>query len=176
MARVTYIEGTDDPELDDLVDKIRSGRRGSLINVYKLLLHSPPLAESWFDHLNQVRWGTQLSGRLREIIIIRIGYLNKVDYVLNQHVPKLAEAEGLSVAECDALADWTDDGTFSAEECAALAFADAMTRNVAVPYDVFDALRDHFDEQRIVELTILIGTYNMQNRVLAALEIDLEPK
>ncbi len=175
MARVPYIEGIDDPELGELVEKIRSGRRGSLINVYKLLLHSPPLAESWFDHLNQVRWGTQLSGRLREIVIIRIGYLNKVDYVLGQHVPKLAEAEGLSVAECDALADWKDDGTFSAEECAALAFADAMTRDVAVPDDVFDALRDHFDERRIVELAILIGTYNMQNRVLAALQIDLEP-
>ena len=57
-----------------------------------------------------------------------------------------------------------------------LAFADAMTRDVAVPDDVFDALRDHFDERRIVELAILIGTYNMQNRVLAALQIDLEPK
>jgi alkylhydroperoxidase family enzyme len=176
MARVSYIDGAGDPELGELVEKFRSGRRGSLINVYRLLLHSPPLAESWFDHLNQVRWGTQLSGRLREIVIIRIGYLNKVDYVLNQHVPKLAEAEGLSVEECSALADWKDDGTFSAEECAALAFADAMTREVAVPDGVFDALRDHFDERRIVELTILIGTYNMQNRVLAALQIDLEPE
>ena len=53
---------------------------------------------------------------------------------------------------------------------------DAMTRDVAVPDDVFDALRGHFDERRIVELAILIGTYNMQNRVLAALQIDLEPK
>ena len=176
MARVTYIDETETPELNELVDKIKSGRRGSLINVYKLLLHSPPLAESWFDHLNQVRWGTQLSGRLREIVIIRIGYLNKVDYVLNQHVPKLAEAEGLTVAECNALEDWKDDGTFSAEECAALAFADAMTRDVAVPDDVYDALGDHFDERGIVELAILIGTYNMQNRVLAALQIDLEPK
>ncbi|MDA1324679.1 MAG: carboxymuconolactone decarboxylase family protein [Proteobacteria bacterium] len=176
MARVSYIDGTDDSEMAELVDKIRSGRRGSLINVYKLLLHSPPLAESWFDHLNQVRWGTQLSGRLREIVIIRIGYLNKVAYVLNQHVPKLAEAEGLSVAECDALVDWQDSDFFSADERAALAFADAMTRNVAVPDDVFDALRGFYDERRIVELAILIGTYNMQNRVLAALQIDLEPK
>jgi len=176
MARVSYIEGIDDPELDTLVEKIRSGRRGSLINVYRLLLHSPPLAESWYDHLNNVRWGTQLSGRLREIIIIRIGYLNKVDYVLGQHVPKLAEAEGLSVVECDALADWRDSDLFSAEERAALAFADAMTRDVAVPDDVFDPLRDFFDERRIVELAILIGTYNMQTRVLAALRIDLEPK
>ena len=176
MARISYIDETDDFEMDELVEKIRSGRRGSLINVYKLLLHSPPLAESWYDHLNQVRWGTQLSGRLREIVIIRIGYLNKVDYVLNQHVPKLAEAEGLSVAECDALVDWQDSAIFSADERAALAFADSMTRDVAVPDDVFDALRGYFDERRIVELAILIGTYNMQNRVLAALQIDLEPK
>jgi alkylhydroperoxidase family enzyme len=176
MARISYIDETDDFEMDELVEKIRSGRRGSLINVYKLLLHSPPLAESWYDHLNQVRWGTQLSGRLREIVIIRIGYLNKVDYVLGQHVPKLAEAEGLSVAECDALVDWQDSKFFSADERAALAFADSMTRDVAVPDDVFDALRGYFDERRIVELAILIGTYNMQNRVLAALQIDLEPK
>ena len=47
MARVSYIEGTDDSQLGELVEKFRSGRRGSLINVYKLLLHSPPLAESW---------------------------------------------------------------------------------------------------------------------------------
>ncbi len=176
MARVSYIDGTDDPQLDGLVEKIRSGRRGSLINVYKLLLHSPPLAGSWYDHLNQVRWGTQLSGRLREIIIIRIGYLNKVDYVLDQHVPALAEAEGLSAADCAALADWTGAGPFSADECAALAFTDAMTRDVAVPDDVFNTLRRFFDERRIVELAILIGTYNMQNRVLAALQIDLEPQ
>lgn len=179
MARVTYIDGPapgagDDPELERLIEKIQAGRRGSLINVYRLLLHSPPLAASWFDHLGQVRWGTQLSGRLREIVIIRIAYLNDVPYVLNQHVPKLAEAEGLSVGECDALADWRQATGFSDEERAALAFADAMTRDVAVPDSVFDALRPHFDERAIVELAVLIGTYNMHNRVMTALGIDLE--
>lgn len=181
MARISYIDedragGNNDPELDDLIEKIRSGRRGSLINVYKLLLHSPPLAGSWYDHLSQVRWGTQLSGRLREIVIIRIAYLNKVPYVLNQHVPALAEAEGMTAAECEALADWERAGFFSDEERAALAFADAMTRDVAVPDDVFETLRGYFDERRILELAVLIGTYNMHNRVMTALQIDLEPE
>lgn len=176
MARVSYVDTTDDFEMDELVEKIRAGRRGSLINVYRLLLHSPPLAESWYDHLNKVRWGTQLTGRLREIVIIRIGYLNKADYVLNQHVPKLAEAEGLTVDECDALEDWQASTAFSPEERAVLAFTDAMTRDVTVPDEVFEPLRDYFDERRIIELAILIGTYNMQTRVLRALEIDLEPK
>jgi len=175
MARVTYVEGTDDPELSALVDKVRSGRRGSLINVYKLLLNSPPLAETWFEHLGAVRWQTQLDGRLREIVIIRIAYVNDVPYVLRQHVPKLAEAEGMTLAECEALRDWENSDLFDARERAALAFADCMTRDVAVPDDVFDALADHFDERRIVELAVLIGTYNMHNRVMTALKIDLEP-
>jgi 4-carboxymuconolactone decarboxylase len=40
---------------------------------------------------------------------------------------------------------------------------------------VFDALNLHFSERQIVELTVLVGTYNMQTRVLRALEIDPEP-
>jgi alkylhydroperoxidase family enzyme len=175
MARVSYIEG-DDPELAGLVEKIRGGRRGALINVYRLLLHSPPLAETWLDHINAVRWGTMLSGRLREIAIIRVGCLNRAPYVINQHVPRLAVAEGLTREECDALADWRESGLFSDAERAALAFTDAMTRDIAVPDAVFAELARHFDEREIVELAILVGTYNMHTRVLAALEIDLEPR
>lgn len=175
MARVTYIEGTDEPELAALAEKFRSGRRGSLINVYKLLLNSPPLAETWFDHLGAVRWKTQLDGRLREIVIIRIAYVNDVPYVLRQHVPKLAEAEGLSVEECAALEDWEKSDFFDERERAALVFADSMTKHVAVSDGVFDVLSGHFDDRRIVELAVLIGTYNMHNRVMTALGIDLEP-
>jgi alkylhydroperoxidase family enzyme len=50
-----------------------------------------------------------------------------------------------------------------------------MTRDIAVPDDVFAALKGHFDDRQIVELTVLIGTYNMNARVLRALELDLEP-
>ena len=64
---------------------------------------------------------------------------------------------------------------FNARERAALAYADAMTRDVAVPDDVFAALRTHFNERQIVELTVLIGTYNMHTRVFTALQIDPEP-
>ena len=175
MARVSLIEEQDHPELAELIGKIRAGRRGTLINVYKLLLHAPPLAECWLDMISAARYKTELDGRLREIVIIRIGYLNRVDYVVRQHVPQLSAPEGLSQAECDALADWRSSGFFSARERAALAYADAMTRDIAVPDDVFEALRPHFNERQIVELTVLIGTYNMHTRVFMALKIDPEP-
>ena len=174
MGRVPYIDATDHPELTELVASISAGRRGNLINVYRLLLHSPPLAATWFEHVNAVRWKTQLSGRLREIIIIRIALINRVDYVIAQHVPKLALAEGVSFAECEALRDWENSSFFDKGERAALAYADEMTRNVAVTDATFDELAGHFDDRSIVELSVLIGTYNMHNRVMQALQIDLE--
>lgn len=174
MSRIPYIDPAGNPELADLVASISAGRRGNLINIYRLLLHSPPLAATWFEHINAVRWQTQLSGRLREIIIIRIALLNRIDYVIAQHVPKLALADGVSLAECDALRDWRSSDLFSKDERAALAYADEMTRSVVVSDAVFDALRPHFDDRAIVELSVLIGTYNMHNRVMQALKIDLE--
>ena len=176
MARIPLIEEADHPELAGDIQRIQAGRGGALLNVYKLLLHSPALARTWFDHNAAVRGKTKLSGRLREIVIIRVAHLNGVDYVLAQHVPALAIAAGLTLAECDALADWRATSLFDPRERAALAYAEAMTLSTSVQDDVFADARSHFDDREIVELSVLIGTYIMHNRVMKALAIDLEPE
>jgi alkylhydroperoxidase family enzyme len=175
MARIPLIDAKDHPEFAELVAKFSAGRRGRLINIYRMLLNSPALAESWFNHSNAVRWKTALDGRLRELVIIRMGHLTNAQYVLRQHVPTLALADGVSLPECDALADWQGTSFFSVRERAALAYADVMTRDIVVPDAVFAEVKRHFDTRQIVELTVLIGTYNMNARVLQALELDLEP-
>src|ERR1700730_19363856 len=106
MARVPLIKEEEHPEFSALIDTFRAGRRGKLINIYRMLLNSPALAESWFNHSNAVRWKTDLSGRLREIVIIRMGRLTDSQYVLRQHVPSLALSQGLTLQDCSELADW----------------------------------------------------------------------
>jgi alkylhydroperoxidase family enzyme len=175
MARVPLIQEQEHPELAETIERFRAGRRGKLINIYRMLLNAPPLAESWFNHSNTVRWKTTLPGRLREIVIIRMGHVTKSEYVLRQHVPSLAVADGLSLEECDALSDWRASRFFTASERAALAYADTMTREIAVPDAIFAEVDRHFNAREIVELTVLIGTYNMNARVLQALQLDLEP-
>ena len=175
MARVPFLNAEDLPEHADLVDRIQGQRRGTLINVYRTLLHSPPLAESWFEHINRVRWGTDISGRLREIVIIRLGHLVSSAYVLRQHVPALAAAEGMTLEECDALADWQGSELFDDAEKAVLAYVDAMARDIVVPDNIFMALKDHYSDRQIVELTLMVGAYISHSRVLQALEVDLEP-
>jgi alkylhydroperoxidase family enzyme len=45
-----------------------------------------------------------------------------------------------------------------------------------VPDDVFNAVRKHYSEREVVELTVLAGTYIRHNRVTTALNIELEPR
>ncbi len=175
MARVPLIDPDDHPELAELAERIRGRRGGKLINVYRTLLHSPPLAESWFEHINRVRWGTEIDGRLREIVIIRLGHLVESAYVLRQHVPKLAAGEGVTEEACDALKDWRESDLFDESERATLAYVDAMTLAITVPDEAFTPLRAHFSYRQIVELTLMIGAYISHSRVLQALEVDLEP-
>ncbi len=109
------------------------------------------------------------------IVVIRIALLNRVDYMYRQHVPRLAAAEGVTEEQCRALNDWSKAEGWTLSERAALAYADAMTCNIEVADEVFNELVAYFDARQIVELTVLIGTYNMASRVLQALKIELEP-
>jgi alkylhydroperoxidase family enzyme len=173
MSRVPLLEEFP-AEAGDFVDRVRRQRRGTLLKLYKALMHSPPLAESWFGHMNAVRWGTALPGRLRELIIIRIATIYAVAYILRQHVPALAEADGVSIADCEALRDWRRSDRFNEAERAALTYCDSVTTEVHVADGVFEALRPHYSERQLVELTVLVATYNMHVRVIQALEIAPE--
>lgn len=174
MARVGLINEEDHPELAEIIAQIRGARRGRLINVYRLLLHSPALAKAWFALNNAVRWNTGIGGRLRELVIIRIGYLCCAPYILRQHIPGLAAAEGVSAAECEALRDWQESALFDRREQAALEYADSLTRAAGAGDELFARVKGLFSEGQLVELTVLIGAYNMHARVLNAFELDLE--
>ncbi|MFN0071485.1 MAG: carboxymuconolactone decarboxylase family protein [Chloroflexota bacterium] len=174
MARISYIQEDDHPELAGLINRIRGGRDGRLLNPYRMLLHSPDIATSWLEHIGAVRWKTELSGAVREIAIIRVGMLNNVPYVVKTHLARYAIQDGMTQEQCDTISNWEDSTAFDSAERAVLAYTDAMTRDVQVSDAVFDALGQHFSERQIVELTVLIATYNMHTRVLGALQVDPE--
>ena len=175
MARVPLIEETEHPELAESIAKIKGARGGRLINIYRLMLHSPALANAWFDLNQAVRYGTEIDGQSREIAVIRVAILNNVEYVQRAHGPAYALKEGLTPEQVDAMADWQSSTLFSDQQRALLAYTDAMTREIDVPDKIFAELRKHFSERQAVELSMLIGAYNMLTRFLKALKVDPEP-
>ncbi len=175
MARVSLIKENERPELTETITKIKGARGGRLINIYRLMLHSPALAKAWFDLNQAVRYGTEIDGQCRELAVIRVAILNKVEYVQRAHGPAYALKEGLTPEQVNALADWQPSSLFSEKQRALLAYVDAMTRQIDVEDEIFAELRKHFTERQTVELTMLIGAYNMLTRFLQALEVDAEP-
>lgn len=170
MARIPYADENQNEEVVALAAQIRK-ERGKLHNLYRMLLNSPPVARGWLNLLTAVRQQCILSGRYRELAIMRIAIINGADYEYDNHVP-FALKEGISQQQIDALRDWRKSKAFNAADQAVLAYTDSMTKEVHVPEDVFDALRPHFDARELTELTATIAAYNLVSRFLEAVKID----
>ena len=172
MARIPYADEKD-PEIAALADQIRKERCGRVLNLYRMLLNSPPVASGWLNLLTAIRQKAILPGKFRELAILRIAIINGADYEYRAHIP-FALKEGASQAQVDALKDWTRSDRFDETERAVLAYTDAMTKDVQVSDKVFDAVSKHFNPREMTELTATIAAYNLVSRFLEALKVDTE--
>ncbi len=173
MAHLPYadLQHPADTAVGPLVDRIVA-ERGSVLHLYQMLLHSPPLAEGWLYYLTRVRQQLALGGDLRELVIVQIAYLNGAPYEAAQHVP-IALQEGVSQAQIDALPAWrAAAGLFTPLQQAALALADTMTRDIQVGAAQMADLRSRLGDRQTVELVGVIAAYNMVSRFLQALHIQ----
>jgi 4-carboxymuconolactone decarboxylase len=157
------------PDDGPVAELMRARRRGTLSALDRLLLHSPPVAEGWNTLLGALRSATSLSGDLRELVVLRVAVLNDAPFEWVSHEP-IARREGLTDRQLQALRDGSGDG-WTPVQAAVLAFTDASTRSVAVPDEVFAAVREHLDDRQVVELTALVGGYAMVSRFLVALQV-----
>ncbi|MBM3357468.1 MAG: carboxymuconolactone decarboxylase family protein [Betaproteobacteria bacterium] len=173
MARLPYADEDSSPEVKALSERIRAERGGRLLNLYKMLLNSPPVAEGWLALLTAIRQKSRLPGDIRELAILRVAIINGAQYEYGVHVP-FALKEGVTQAQIDALGHWEGSDLYSGIQRAVLAYTDSMTKEVHVPDATFEQLRPHLPARELVELTATIGAYNLVSRFLEALGVDPE--
>lgn len=159
------------PELAPLEAQIVA-ERGRISPLYQVLLHSPPVAHGWEQMLSAIRNRNSLPAGLRELIILRVAVLNNAPFEFDAHVPH-ALAAGVAQSTIDAMRQQplAPELPLTAAQCAALDYADAMTRSVAVPDALFARVQAHFQGQALVDLTATVAAYNMVSRFLEALHI-----
>jgi alkylhydroperoxidase family enzyme len=63
---------------------------------------------------------------------------------------------------------------FSKSDLAIINYVDTLTMTANVEETVFKKVKELMNEREIVEISVLVGTYNMHTRVFNALQIDLE--
>ena len=176
MPRVPYVP-SDLTEPRAIVEAVRARRGGSLLNLDRMLLHSPGMAAGWNAYLGAIRTQLQLSAKLRELAMCVVAVLNRADYEFHHHAPEFLKAGG-TPGQLGALRDpqraQVNDALFDATERAALAVAIEMTLAVTVSDASFEALARALPVRERVEFVGTVATYNMVSRFLVALEVGPE--
>jgi len=170
VARVRLVKEGERAENDALIATIKAERGGRFLDLYAVLMNSPPIAEGWLKLFTAIRQKSKLNGGMRELAILRVALLNGAAYEYRAHVP-FALKEGVPQEKIDALEGWRDSKLFSKAERAVLAYTDAMTREIKVADEVFSAVRAALDDRETVELTTTIAGYNLVSRFLVAMQL-----
>lgn len=145
------------------------------LSIFQVLLNHPRLARTFNDLLATMLWHGALDPRLRELVIMRIGWLTGCDYEWTQH---WRVASGLGVTSDDLLGvrDWPSYGAFTSTERAVLAATDDVVRDGAVSAESWAACERELqgDTTTLIELVTAIGAWRMVASILKSLQVPLE--
>jgi len=103
---------------------------------------------------------------LYELVRVRASQINGCAYCIHMHT-RAARRAGESEERLYLVSAWRESPLFTPRERAALAWTEALTllAETRAPDDVFDALKDHFTDEEIVNLSMAINVINTWNRI-----------
>jgi AhpD family alkylhydroperoxidase len=113
----------------------------------------------------------RLSPTLRSLLMTRVSQLCHCAFCIDANSLRLAERCG-ALDKVHAVSHWRDSTLFSADERAALAYAEATTATPPqIGDDVKTELKRFYSDAAITEMTALIAFQNLSARFNAALDI-----
>lgn len=170
MARVPYLEVEDlEPKYQHLLN------RG--INLHKAVVNSPEARVAAAPLGQYIRWKSKVNPRLRELAILQVGYIARSDYEWSHHI-KISRDFGVTDEDIRALIDDTNGCPTDLDPltAAVLQGAREMTNILTMSDGTFSYLKSQMPLDALVDLVIVIAQYNSVVRLLATLQIDVEPE
>jgi len=173
-ARLSYLTRDDLPVADraiwDDFVKVRGVEPG---HIHRTVAHAPNLLRRFVDLANELRNGTQLEPRLRELALMTVGRLTGAEYEFVHHW-NMALRLGVRREQLEHLADFETAAVFDGQEHAVMRYAAEATSMVKVSDETFEALRGFLDSRRIMELVMNVAFYNAVARVIVPCGVELE--
>jgi len=175
MAKLSFISDNDIGS-SEIAERILARRGGKLLQIDRIMLHSPVYAGGWNTFLGAINKDLVIGPKLREMIMCAVGAMNGANYEVTAHGPRYISAGG-SQEQLKALGNVKEAARnaalFSEQERAALALAVEMTCEVKVNDATLARARiAMIEERQIVELIGLVAAYNMVSRFVVACGID----
>jgi len=143
------------------------------LNISRMLAGSPsmfkPLTRVFSAYLND----GLLSAELREIVILRVGYLRGSEYEIVSH-QRVAKLIGMAPERVAALVPGEKQEVFTPQERAVLHFVDEVVGDGGASGEAFDAVALFMSPAELIELTVVIGVYTMVSQICATFDIEAE--
>ncbi len=145
------------------------------LNIFRVMLHRPQAAKALADLLVSLLFGGVLDDRLRELLIMRIGWVTGSDYEWTQHWRIAREQFGCSDQDLLELrGDWRNSTHFGDDEKALLTAVDALLEEGTLSDDLAKRCLDRFGRDATIELATAVGCWRLISKVTNALQIPLE--
>ena len=177
MARIEPVDVDKLPEpYGSAYQEVMAGRTGPRINIHGTVGHSPGVLVRFVALANELRNGTLLDPRLRELAIVTTSWTKGADYEFAKHW-NLALSLGVRREQLEAIeaaADIDTTPVFDDVERAVVRLAAEAVSNVRVSDATWAAAAAHLDERQLVELLMQIGLYSLTAHLTEAVQVDVE--
>lgn len=173
MSQLPYLTKSDLPdEYEALLDPEELGEFGAVINLFRILANNPQILRSYLLWSATIWDACGLDERRRELVILTVAYERRSEYEWNQHV-SLANDAGITPREMSALIDDELD-QFPPEEATLIRFIRRTLSAQSNPPDTLADLREHYDDETVTGIAVLVSHYLATAYVVDALDIDLD--
>jgi 4-carboxymuconolactone decarboxylase len=171
MARIKQVAGKADvpAEYQHVVDEVLEVF-GNVRGPFSILLHSPQLAERLLQMVKFNRDLSVVEGRLRSLAILATVREREAAYVWAAQVGAARRA-GLREGAIDLLRARGDEAGLEPEERDIVVYARQLARTNRVEQPVFDALKDRYGVQWLVELTAAANFFGFLSGMVNAFEV-----
>ncbi len=154
--------------------KIEISEQVAELNIFRVLLNHPILARRLNDLLMTLLVRGKLDARLRELVIMRLGWATGSDYEWTQHW-RIAREQGLPEVDLLAVRDWRGSDRFSDADRAVLAATDETLEEGAISPETWALCLQHVGgSEELLELTAAVGTWRLISSLLQSVDIPLE--
>ncbi len=155
-----------------VADEVASGPRGQIRGPVLLWLHSPELASRCQRVGEFLRWDTVFDARLSELAILATARHCDGHYVWFNHVGLAIEA-GLAESVVEAIKFRRTPAFEHDDERTVYEFATELLANHDVSEETVARARTLFGERGVIELTALVGYYQMGIYTLSVARVPL---
>lgn len=144
------------------------------LSVFRTLLRRPLIAKAVADLL-LANFSSELDPRLRELVIMRLGWATSSVYEWTQHWPIAQDRFGCSPEDLLAVRDWRSSSHFGPVERAVLEATDEAVETGTLSDATFRSCSEQLGGAELcLDLVSAIGTWRFISQVLKSLQIPLE--